>query len=356
MTLPKIPIYSGDVPQRTQAPEVFSANADSCLAYQLPLANSFNALAEYLNKYNYADGGFFTPAASQQYPIITEMDLNIYYAITFPNPNDTYTYTSGNLNGVTVQSGTVIRFDNETSTWSYAQPYGGGVSQASFISESGRVDSLLSKMAARDAGSEKRFPPNWTADTIAFTPKDGGLLNREDQPVLWAAVQASGNLITEAEWQSTKSNPDNVNEAVSAYSDGDGSTTFRKPSVGTHGAFGRAVGSDDAAVADLLYATQDEMRNHGHVTPLLLVGGDTATTGKVGNNGAEFWGTTPVEYSEGADPYQTVPGLSPSSDASPQDLANTSDFMVSIDQGGESKPISTWESVWICTGKIEATV
>lgn len=147
MTLPKIPIYSGDVPQRTQAPEVFSANADSCLAYQLPLANSFNALAEYLNKYNYADGGFFTPEASQQYPIITEMDLNIYYAITFPNPNDTYTYTSGNLNGVTVQGGTVIRFDNETSTWSYAQPYGGGVSQASFSEAITRVDDLEFEVA-----------------------------------------------------------------------------------------------------------------------------------------------------------------------------------------------------------------
>lgn len=134
MTRPVIPEYTGTVPDRNQDPTEFSSNADAWLAYQAPLAGNYNELAEFLNKYNYADGGFFTPTSGQQYPTITEFDLNVYYQIVFPNPTDTYTYTSGSLNGVTVQNGTVLRFIQETSTYEYQQPFAGGVSQGSFDS------------------------------------------------------------------------------------------------------------------------------------------------------------------------------------------------------------------------------
>jgi hypothetical protein len=49
MTAPIIPVYSGTVPQRTQAAAVFSTNADDWLAYQEPLAADYNALAVYLD-------------------------------------------------------------------------------------------------------------------------------------------------------------------------------------------------------------------------------------------------------------------------------------------------------------------
>ncbi|MGO2457026.1 hypothetical protein [Vibrio casei] len=140
MTRPIIPEYTGTTPDRDQSQQEFSVNADDWLAYQAPLGAIYNDLAEFLNKYNYADGGFFTPTSGQQYPTVTEMDLNMYFPVVFPNATDTYTYTSGNLNGITVQNGTVLRFDNETSTWEYQQPFAGGVSQASFDSEIDRVD------------------------------------------------------------------------------------------------------------------------------------------------------------------------------------------------------------------------
>ena len=49
MAAPIIPVYSGDVPARTQAPATFSTNADDWLAYQEPLATDYNGLATYLD-------------------------------------------------------------------------------------------------------------------------------------------------------------------------------------------------------------------------------------------------------------------------------------------------------------------
>ena len=48
MPAPTIPVYAGSTPNRNQAPEVFSVNADTWLAYQAPLPASYNALATYL--------------------------------------------------------------------------------------------------------------------------------------------------------------------------------------------------------------------------------------------------------------------------------------------------------------------
>ena len=49
MPAPTIPAFAGNTPNRNQAPEVFSANADAWLAYQSPLPASYNALATYLD-------------------------------------------------------------------------------------------------------------------------------------------------------------------------------------------------------------------------------------------------------------------------------------------------------------------
>ena len=49
MPAPTIPVYAGSTPNRNQAPEVFSVNADAWLAYQAPLPASYNALATYLD-------------------------------------------------------------------------------------------------------------------------------------------------------------------------------------------------------------------------------------------------------------------------------------------------------------------
>jgi hypothetical protein len=49
MTAPIIGLYTGEVPSRTQPAGEFSDNADDWLAYQAPLAASYNALATYLD-------------------------------------------------------------------------------------------------------------------------------------------------------------------------------------------------------------------------------------------------------------------------------------------------------------------
>lgn len=232
MPRPIIPVYIGEVPNRNQNQDQFSSNADSWLAYQEPLASDYNALAEFLNKYNYADGGFFTPTSGQQYPTITEFDLNVYYQIVFPNSTDTYTYTSGNLNGVTVQNGTVLRFDNETSTWEYQQPFAGGVSQGSF-------DLLEQSMI----GQIDSYPPN-TDDNFHPARKriKGQLLSRASHSKLWAWIQTTqgDQIVDDATWLSLKSS--SYNGAVSAFSTGDGSTTFRMIDEGD-GGFDRSTGN-----------------------------------------------------------------------------------------------------------------
>jgi len=66
---------------------------------------------------------------------------------------------------------------------------------------------------------------------------DGTLYKRADAPKLWEYAQTSGNLVTDEEWH--------INRKV-AYSDGDGSTTFRVPDY--RGEFIR--GFDDGAGVD----------------------------------------------------------------------------------------------------------
>lgn len=49
MPITQIPLYTGETPQRTQSPEVFSNNADAWLEYQAPLAANYNQLASEVN-------------------------------------------------------------------------------------------------------------------------------------------------------------------------------------------------------------------------------------------------------------------------------------------------------------------
>lgn len=49
MPITQIPLYTGETPQRTQAPEAFSNNADAWLEYQAPLAANYNQLASEVN-------------------------------------------------------------------------------------------------------------------------------------------------------------------------------------------------------------------------------------------------------------------------------------------------------------------
>jgi hypothetical protein len=62
----------------------------------------------------------------------------------------------------------------------------------------------------------------WTGTTApnGFLEENGALLSRAAYADLWAHAQASGNIVTDAEWSDNN---------WGAFSDGDGSTTFRLP-------------------------------------------------------------------------------------------------------------------------------
>lgn len=240
MPIPQIPIYTGDVPQRTQAPEVFSVNADAWLAYQAPLAASYNQVADYLNQYNYADRGFFTPTTQQEYPDTSGVDVNQYFGVVFPSTTDDYTFTSGDLSGVTVTNGATLRYAD--GSWTYALPYGGGVSQASFDSYK---DEANSKFIQWDLMVGFRFRDSlYGFDRTAIALKgDGTEVLRADFPKLWSV--ASGIAVSQS---LIDADPETY---AASYGDGDGVTTFTLPNyglmpwdaaAGIYGAAGTTVG------------------------------------------------------------------------------------------------------------------
>lgn len=337
-------------------------------------------------------GGLFTPTVTTPYP--PTFDTDIMYLVNFADPEETFTFTDGDLNGVTVKNGNAIIYNTPENQYEASSFVFTGVATVNgkspdasnnvqinasdvgaysqsetddlldekanssdvntALSEKAdaettyteiEVDNLLAQLAARDAGEEKTYLPNWVHNSpTAFTEKDGTLLLRSEYPELWAVAEI--NAIEDSEWLAIKANLDNYNGAVQAYSKGDGSTTFRKPDVGTHGAFSRVVGSDDTSVADLLYATQDQ---------------DQKITGKIGfRNGYAGSNTSITLTQEGVLAQGTT--LDSGINAGPIEVLSTNaatitrdlvlDNSLQIRTGDESKPISTWRSVWICTGRL----
>lgn len=93
-------------------------------------------------------------------------------------------------------------------------------------------------------GMETMFPPTAVDGSIdpAWVPKAGQTLSRAAYPALWERVKNMGTYVTDSAWLALQSS--SPNGAVSVYSSGDGSTTFRVPTVGEDGGFQRAVGTD----------------------------------------------------------------------------------------------------------------
>ncbi|WP_081678726.1 phage tail protein [Desulfocurvibacter africanus] len=98
------------------------------------------------------------------------------------------------------------------------------------------------------------FWPGATAPAGAIAIPDGPLLSRATWPELWAIAEASGNIITEAEWQAQAA----VQSSVGSFSSGDGATTFRTPRWRDFGraadpSNGRPVGTWQEDAARRLY-------------------------------------------------------------------------------------------------------
>ncbi|MGR5294738.1 hypothetical protein ACPV5U_08530 [Vibrio mediterranei] len=207
----------------------------------------------------------------------------------------------------------------------------------------------LSSLFPGTAGAQlqRQFVGKWFLDN-ARTKSDpngvwvepiGELHNREDQAVWWDWVQREQvEIIDDATWKSLELL--SPNGAVSAYSTGDGSTTFRAPSVGNDGGFIRAKGKavTDPVILNIGFA--DKLAHHKHLTP-------TSASSGLGYlyNVAPF-GSLVVG------PMYTRKTVITSAVA-PEDQYNG--FMLTSDEtyheSGETTPKGMWGKYFIYTGK-----
>jgi hypothetical protein len=148
---------------------------------------------------------------------------------------------------LTSQYSSVALISNGVSTWFNAAPLLAsttqrGIARFSTVAEAvaGSADNLAVTPAGLGAlltGMIAFFPS--TAAPTGWLKANGALVSRVTFFNLWAVAQASGNLVTDAAWLA-------ANGPTGAFSQGDGSTTFRIPDL--RGEFIR--GFDDGRGAD----------------------------------------------------------------------------------------------------------
>lgn len=165
-------------------------------------------------------------------------------------------------------------------------------------------ESQLEQTMSTFAGMEVNFAPN-TSPGSTFVRKDGRTLNRDTYPALWQKI-VDGTLpsVPDAEWQEIKKRSEN--NSVSVYSTGNGTTTFRIPSVGTDGGFARSLGQNDfTPVGDIEAGFEDDFRAHDHYARAVAEPGKEGSAfagtysdksksndGSFANNGTLSWGAT----------------------------------------------------------------
>ncbi|UVE54281.1 phage tail protein [Burkholderia sp. EMB26] len=133
------------------------------------------------------------------------------------------------------------------------------------------------------------FEPR-TLARAGFLKANGVLVNRADYPALWAYAQASGSLVSEAEW---------MNGRWGCFSTGDGASTFRLPEM--RGEFIRcwADGRDDIDPQRAIGSYQgDQNRSHAHGASASEVGdhAHSAWTDSQGWHGHHGWTTSSGDH------------------------------------------------------------
>ncbi|KVQ57505.1 phage tail protein [Burkholderia territorii] len=177
-------------------------------------------------------------------------------SLTFANDgvSDTGLYHSGDgLFGVVCNSRSVVRFTPGFAEFDQivkgpTPPTGDRSTRLA------TTEWVLSAMSTTTVG-QIVFEPRTTA-RAGFLKANGAVLNRADYPALWAYAQASGALVSDAEW---------LNGRWGCFSSGDGAATFRVPEM--RGEFIRcwADGRNDIDAQRAIGSYQgDQNRSHAH--------------------------------------------------------------------------------------------
>lgn len=206
-------------------------------------------------------------------------------------------------------------------------------------------------------GSEQQFPPLPAGQTPGdiWTAKDGSELLRTAYPALWAWAQMKGLVVTEAKWQELAAS--SHGGAVAVYSDGDGSTTFRVPSVGEFGMVQRPTGKGFAISEAHFIGYADSNKAHAHTRGTMDISGQLHGASASSHGGI-------FHFADGA--FSVLTGLLPPSgyassfqnfESGAQRIANVQ-FNASNTWTGETSSEGSnetamkhmWCSIWIYSG------
>jgi hypothetical protein len=195
--------------------------------------------------------------------------------------SDTGLYHSGEgLFGVTCNGTSVLRFTPALAAFDQAVT-GPTPPTGDRSTRLATTEWVLSAISTTTVG-QIVFEPRTTA-RAGFLKANGAVLNRADYPALWSYAQASGALVSDAEWQ---------NGRWGCFSTGDGATTFRLPEM--RGEFIRcwADGRNDIDPQRAIGSYQgDQNRSHAHGASATEVGDHvhSAWTDGQGNHNHHGW-------------------------------------------------------------------
>lgn len=221
----------------------------------------------------FISGGLFTPSAVSPYPDTSGVVRDTVWIVEFPSHNDSFTYTSGDLNGITVANGDLLFYDTPQNIFKHvptsisgvlsvngmtgpdvtivaadigALPVSGKAADSLLLngrddyynpdnkptpSEIGsytkaEIDKIKSDLMALQVGNiEYSVSPNPKPNQVPA--KKGVVLSRASDSILWQHAQSSGMVIA----QSVKDSDPFKYSAY--YGDGDGTTTFTPPDLHT---------------------------------------------------------------------------------------------------------------------------
>ena len=117
------------------------------------------------------------------------------------------------------------------------------------------IENLIITIQTMFVGTVSYFPS--IAAPTGWLALSGQAVSRSTYSALWTFANSSGNIVTDAQWTSLR--------AYGAFSQGDGSSTFRLPDLRGHFVRGSGTHTDGTASGTFGVKQADDLRNHTHL-------------------------------------------------------------------------------------------